>query len=64
MADSSQSRDEVDRLRVAYVSAVSLWAVVGGADPDTMHLPKAVAAKKDLDEVAGKLLNHREQHGC
>jgi hypothetical protein len=54
----------LEGLRDAYISAVSLWADVGGADPDMMHLPKVVAAKKHLDEVAGALLDHRSQHGC
>ncbi len=51
-----------DGLREEYTSAVALWADVGGADAETMHLPKAVAAKKQLDEVAGALLDHRSQH--
>ncbi len=53
-----------DTLRDAYQTAVSLWLSVGGADPNAMHLPEAVAAKKDVDLIAAKLVEHRSKHGC
>jgi len=67
VADSPPHRhhcEERDKLRDAYQQAVSIWLQVGGSDPKSMHLPKAVAAKKDLDHIAGQLVEHCNQHGC
>jgi hypothetical protein len=55
---------DLNTLRGGYIAAVSRWYDVGGADPNLMHLPEAVAAKKNLDEVATRLIDHRKQHGC
>jgi hypothetical protein len=56
--------EEFDKLRAAYEASVDLWINAGGADPEKMDTPKAVAAKKHLDETAAKLVDHRRQHGC
>jgi hypothetical protein len=55
---------ERDRLREAYLTAVSIWVEAGGPDPDVIHLPKALEAKKRLDEAATRLIAHRGAHGC
>ena len=61
---SSRECEERDRLQAAYSGAVSLWMNVGGTDPERMSLPVVIAAKKDLDDVAKQLIDHRADHGC
>jgi hypothetical protein len=63
VADQSKC-DERDKLQRAYQEAVSLWMKLGGTDPNTMHLPRAAAAKEDVDEIAAKLSWHRWDHNC
>jgi len=64
MESSHENCEDRDRLQVAYRSAISLWMNLGGADPERLHLPAVLAAKKDLDHVAKELIDHRQHHGC
>jgi hypothetical protein len=56
--------EERDRLQGDYGDAVALWIQSGGAEPQRISNASAMAAKKDLDQSAKLLIDHRQEHGC
>jgi hypothetical protein len=56
--------EERDRLQADYGTSVSLWIKAGGTEPHRMSTPAALSAKKDIDDTAKRLIEHRDEHGC